>query len=203
MSDSEFAKIKDSFFSAIVDGTTIKGNITIRKPQFIEVEIISPYQGVKTGSSTIPLFALQYKNYILTDGDLEAVKMLIALYKFCKYANKHLLELTKALLNYQKEIHYSTYLDPIMIENKEKLNELNSVLLKQKKELKDGIIDSHTYQLSIKPIKKQIVELKYETEIDKYSIFNKSFADFIATPIFKVNQDTVIKYLESLGSCSC
>ena len=107
----------------------ILGRITKRNWAEVEVEIMSPYQGLKWLSPAIPLGMRQFKDYSNNDGDLKVIEMLTDLYRFCKYAEENLSKLKQALQEYEEAVHYATNVDPKIVEQKELIIELRGKMV--------------------------------------------------------------------------
>ena len=75
------------------------------------------------------------------------------------------------------------------------LQELQAI----RKDLKAGKIDSIEYQRRIRPLSKAMKLLTEEPEIDLDAIFDECFNSFWKTPVWELNRETVIAYLEKIN----
>lgn len=177
----------------------ILGKITKRNWPEVEVEIMSPYQGLKWLSPAIPLGMRQFKDYSGSDGDLKAIEMLSDLYRFCKYVDENLPKLKQTLQEYEEAVHYAGNVEPRVVKKKELTRELRGEMSELRKDLKAGKIDSKDYPPLFTPLKRKVKDLMFETEVDTLRVFEKSFAAYEHTPIFKVDYEVVLEYLTRLS----
>ena len=75
------------------------------------------------------------------------------------------------------------------------LQELQAII----KERKEGEIDSIEYQRRISPLSKAMKLLTEEPELNLDAIFDDCFNSFWKTPVWELNRETVIAYLEKIN----
>jgi len=191
--------IKGDSIEIMVDGIAVSGRIILRDKRNIAVEIISPYDGISESSCCIPLLGLQVHNFLGKTGDEKAATLLLAIYKFCAFVDDHKDRLLAALADYKYKKAYIKYFSPEANERDQRkvavLQELQAII----KERKEGEIDSIEYQRRISPLSKAMKLLTEEPELNLDAIFDDCFNSFWKTPVWELNRETVIAYLEKIN----
>ena len=191
--------IEGDCITITVEGIVVSGRITLRNKRNIAVEIISPYEGISESSGCIHLLGLQVHNFLGKTGDEKAATLLLAIYRFCAFVDDHKDSLLAALADYKYKNAYIKYFSPEANERDQRkvavLQELQAI----RKDLKAGKIDSIEYQRRIRPLSKAMKLLTEEPEIDLDAIFDECFNSFWKTPVWKLNRETVIAYLEKIN----
>ena len=191
--------IEGDCITITVEGIVVSGRITLRKKRNIAVEIISPYEGISESSGCIHLLGLQVHNFLGKTGDEKAATLLLDIYRFCAFVDGHKDTLLAALADYKYKKAYIKYFSTEAKERDQQkvaaLQELQAI----RKDLKAGKIDSIEYQRRIRPLSKAMKLLTEEPEIDLDAIFDECFNSFWKTPVWKLNRETVIAYLEKIN----
>ncbi len=191
--------IEGDCITITVEGIVVSGRITLRNKRNIAVEIISPYEGISESSGCIHLLGLQVHNFLGKTGDEKAATLLLDIYRFCAFVDGHKDTLLAALADYKYKKAYIKYFSTEAKERDQQkvaaLQELQAI----RKDLKAGKIDSIEYQRRIRPLSKAMKLLTEEPEIDLDAIFDECFNSFWKTPVWKLNRETVIAYLEKIN----
>ena len=191
--------IEGDCITITVEGIVVSGRITLRNKRNIAVEIISPYEGISESSGCIHLLGLQVHNFLGKTGDEKAATLLLDIYRFCAFVDGHKDTLLAALADYKYKNAYIKYFSTEAKERDQQkvaaLQELQAI----RKDLKAGKIDSIEYQRRIRPLSKAMKLLTEEPEIDLDAIFDECFNSFWKTPVWKLNRETVIAYLEKIN----
>ncbi len=191
--------IEGDCITITVEGIVVSGRITLRNKRNIAVEIISPYEGISESSGCIHLLGLQVHNFLGKTGDEKAATLLLDIYRFCAFVDGHKDTLLAALADYKYKKAYIKYFSTEAKERDQQkvaaLQELQAI----RKDLKAGKIDSIEYQRRIRPLSKAMKLLTEEPEIDLDAIFDECFNSFWKTPVWELNRETVIAYLEKIN----
>ena len=196
--DNSKVKIEGDHIEIEIDGVIVTGKILERHRGEIIVSITSPYQGITESSGHVPLVAQQFIDYLGPRGDARAAEILGDLYRFCLYVEEHRAEVLAALAGFEEAVHYAKHLDPVVIGKRERMDVLAQELKESRRILKSGGIDSTSYQRKIAPLKREMENLTFETEVNTYDIFEQSFRAFEDTPVWRIRYLTVIQYLDDL-----
>jgi len=181
-----------------VDEVLVTGKIIQRDRRSIAVELVSPFGGISQSSGYIPLLASQFYNFAGSRGDDKAAGMLCALYRFCLYAQDHKDRLLAALADYKFKYLYAKHFSASAVAREQRKTEILQKLQHLRKELKAGIIDNLAYQRGLTPLRKELDQLDYESQIDTSTIFDECFSRFSEPALWELWQETVIAYLEKM-----
>jgi hypothetical protein len=213
--DLSDVKIDGDHIEIEVDGVVVTGKILERRSGDITVTITSPNQGVTQQSGNVPIPLRQFRNYSGPHGTAKAAEILADLYKFCVYKEEHKRELLVTLTEFEQAVHHATYLDPITVSKKLRMDAIAGELLEIKQSFRSGSIDHLAYQRQIRPLKKEMENLAFETntdfeqlfwhdfkafeaEIDIREVFMQSFIAYEDTPVWKIRPENVIPHLNAL-----
>ena len=196
--DLSHVKIDGAHIEIELDGQLVTGIIVDRNSGDITVSITSPFEGISQQSGNVPIPLRQFKNYSGPAGDAKAAEILGELYRFCVYVEEHKKELLVTLAEYYEAVHYAKHLDPVMVSKKQRMYAISGELKEIKQSLKSGAIDKLAYQRQIGPLKKEMENLAFETEINTWEVYEHSFKAFAETPVGKIDQETVLSYLKPI-----
>lgn len=159
----------------------ISGKILIRTKRDLVVEMTSPYKGFKNGLHK-PHFSASRFSYLDEEGSC--------------YGKSLLLELYKQLLLLENKSKEIDQLYPTLIIKRDiflsLIQKSKEALIEEKQKMKSHIITPIKYQRTIKPIKKLIKNLEFET----FTLETQFFENFTQTIIPYSLRTDYVKYLD-------